>query len=82
MVLYIRILWGLLNANKVPRDLLVRQLNEFHQQLTKSQLYSSQASRQELIPCCLVQIGTAMSAKQGCIAQQASFLEENMLDYV
>ena len=66
MALHIRILWGLLNANQVPKDPAEEILNDFNVRFSnETQLYDSQRSGRELIPRHLIRFGTAMSAERG-----------------
>lgn len=83
MALHIRILWGLLDANEVPRDPADKIVSDFNMRFSnETQLYASQHSGRELIPRHLIQIGTAMSAVRGRIANQARLVEEHMLGYI
>lgn len=82
--LHLRILWGLLDANEVPKNPPDEIVSSFNKRFsTEAQLYASQNSDRDLYPRHLVQIGTAMSVVQtGRIANQARLVEEHMLDYV
>lgn len=83
MALHLRMLWALLDAKEIPQDPPAQLLNGFFSRFpTEAELLASRDSGPELIPLHLVRVGTAMSAAQGHIANQARLVEEHMLRYI